>query len=177
MNSPGVGLGSDIIWFAALLGIATILPAQVATAKFTCRSRTPPVRRRTDSIISGRVTRRDMASIGARYQVRKQVQLFVEIDNLLNHRYYTAAQLGPTPFDNAGNFVAQPFAPDDGHYTSRTTTFLAPGAPFGARGRHPIPVLSLLPLADSCHSTAQDERKCTSRYRAINEFQPAVRSR
>jgi len=65
-------------------------------------------------------------NVGARYQVRKQVQLFVEVNNLLNHRYYTAAQLGPTPFDNAGNF--------NSNSAIRSTTFLAPGAPIGAWG-------------------------------------------
>jgi len=75
-----------------------------------------------------------VVNAGARYQLRKWVQLFVEVNNLLNHRYYTAAQLGPTPFDNAGNFVAQPFAPVNGNYPIRTTTFLAPGAPIGAWG-------------------------------------------
>jgi outer membrane receptor protein involved in Fe transport len=67
-----------------------------------------------------------VVNLGARYQARKQVQLFVEIDNLLNHRYYTAAQLGPTPFDNGGNFIAQPFPAVNGNYPIRTTTYLAP---------------------------------------------------
>jgi hypothetical protein len=49
----------------------------------------------------------------------------------VNHRYYTAAQLGPTPFDNAGNFVAQPFPRWTKNTPIRTTTFLAPGAPIG----------------------------------------------
>ncbi len=75
-----------------------------------------------------------VVNMGAHYQVRKRVQLFVQIDNLLNHRYYTAAQLGPTPFDNAGNFVAQPFPAVNGNYPIRTTTYLAPGAPIGAWG-------------------------------------------
>jgi hypothetical protein len=66
--------------------------------------------------------------------VSRRIQLFAQIDNLLDHRYYTAAQLGPTPFDNAGNFVAQPFPAADGSYPIRTTTFLAPGAPIGAWG-------------------------------------------
>ena len=75
-----------------------------------------------------------VVNLGAHYQVRKHVQLFVEIDNLLDHRYYTAAQLGPSPFDNSGNFVPQPFAAVNGTYPIRTTTFLAPGAPLGAWG-------------------------------------------
>jgi len=71
---------------------------------------------------------------GAHYQVRKKVQLFVQVDNVLNHRYYTAAQLGPTPYDNAGNFIAQPFPAVDGDFPIRNTTFFAPGAPIGAWG-------------------------------------------
>ncbi len=73
-------------------------------------------------------------NVGAHYRVTKRVQLSVQIDNLLNHRYSTAAQLGPTPFDNAGNLVAQPFPAVSGSYPIRTTTFLAPGAPIGAWG-------------------------------------------
>ena len=73
-----------------------------------------------------------VVNAGARYQVARRVQLFVQIDNLLNHHYSTAAQLGPTPFDHAGNFVARPFPAVDGNYPIRTTTFLAPGAPIGA---------------------------------------------
>lgn len=75
-----------------------------------------------------------VVNFGARYQIHKKVQVFMQIDNLLNHRYYTAAQLGPSPYDNAGNFVARPFAPVDGDYPIRTTTFFAPGAPIGAWG-------------------------------------------
>ena len=73
-------------------------------------------------------------NVGAHYQLQKRVQLFVQIDNVLNHRYYTAAQLGPTPFDNSGNFVARPFPAVDGDYPIRTSTFFAPGAPIGAWG-------------------------------------------
>lgn len=75
-----------------------------------------------------------VVNLGAHYQVQKHAQLFVQIDNLLNHRYYTAAQLAPTPFDNLGNFVAQPFPAVSGNYPIRTTTFFAPGAPIGAWG-------------------------------------------
>ncbi len=75
-----------------------------------------------------------VVNLGAHYQVQKRVQLFVQINNLFNHRYYTAAQLGPSPFDNAGNFVARPFPAVDGNYPIRTATFFAPGAPIGAWG-------------------------------------------
>lgn len=71
---------------------------------------------------------------GAHYQVQKRAQLFVQINNLLNKRYYTAAQLGPSPFDNGQNFIARPFPPVDGNFPIRTSTFFAPGAPIGAWG-------------------------------------------
>ncbi len=61
----------------------------------------------------------------------KKLQSFAQIDNLLDHRYYTAAQLGPSPFDNAGNFIARPFPSVDGDFPIRTTTFFAPGSPIG----------------------------------------------
>lgn len=73
--------------------------------------------------------------LGAHYQVHKRVQLFLQINNLLNHRYYTAAQLGPTPYDNAGNFIPRPFPADAaGDFPLRKSTFFAPGAPIGAWG-------------------------------------------
>ena len=75
-----------------------------------------------------------VVNVAAHYQLRKRVQLFVEVNNLLDHHYYSGAQLGSTPFDNAGNFVARPFAAVDGNFPIRTTTFFAPGAPFGAWG-------------------------------------------
>ncbi|HEY3826171.1 MAG TPA: TonB-dependent receptor [Bryobacteraceae bacterium] len=74
-------------------------------------------------------------NLGARYRPYKKIEIFVQIDNLLNHRYYTAAQLGPTPYDNAGNFIARPFAAPPGEdFPVRTSTFFAPGAPIGAWG-------------------------------------------
>ena len=76
-----------------------------------------------------------VVSLGAHYQVQKRVQLFIQINNLLNHRYYTAAQLGRSPYNNAGNFTPQPFGSNaDGEFPIRTTTFFAPGAPTGAWG-------------------------------------------
>jgi len=72
-----------------------------------------------------------VVNLAAHYQVRNRVQLFIQINNLLDHHYYTGAQLGSSPFDNAGNFVARPFPPVDGNYPIRSTTFFAPGAPLG----------------------------------------------
>ena len=65
--------------------------------------------------------------------------VFAQVNNLLDRRYYTAAQLGSTGFDAAGNFVARPFAGPivDGERPITGSTFFAPGAPrawwFGAR--------------------------------------------
>ena len=73
-------------------------------------------------------------NLAGHYQITKRVQLFAQINNLLNHRYYTAAQLGPTPYDDAGTFITRPFPPVDGDYPIRNTTFVAPGAPIGAWG-------------------------------------------
>jgi hypothetical protein len=59
----------------------------------------------------------------------------VQINNLLDKRYYTAAQLGPSPYDSHQNFAARPFPADaNGDFPIRTSTFSAPGAPVGAWG-------------------------------------------
>jgi outer membrane receptor protein involved in Fe transport len=74
-------------------------------------------------------------NLGGHYQVQRHFELFAQINNLLNHHYYTGAQLGTTPFDNNNNFFARPFpATPDGNYPLRTSTFFAPGAPIGAWG-------------------------------------------
>ncbi len=75
-----------------------------------------------------------VVNLGGHYQVTKLVQFFVQINNLLDHRYYTAAQLGPTPYNNAGNFIARPFSAVGGDYPIRNTTYFAPGAPIGIWG-------------------------------------------
>src|SRR6185503_7769569 len=65
-------------------------------------------------------------NLGAHYQLLKRLQVFVQINNLLDHRYYTAGQLGPTPYDDAGHFIARPFpASSDGEFPIRNTTFYA----------------------------------------------------
>jgi hypothetical protein len=72
--------------------------------------------------------------VGARYQIQQRVQIFAQINNLLDHRYYMAAQLGPTGFTNQGTFIARPLPPVDGNYPLVHATFYAPGAPFGVWG-------------------------------------------
>ncbi|MFN7935562.1 MAG: TonB-dependent receptor [Bryobacteraceae bacterium] len=75
-----------------------------------------------------------VVNLGGSYQVRARVQLFAQVNNLFDRRYYTGAQLGPTGFTSAGAFVARPFAAVQGEFPVLHTTFFAPGAPRGAWG-------------------------------------------
>lgn len=80
----------------------------------------------------GRTPGYAVANFGARYQLRPRVQLFLQVNNLFNRRYYTAAQLGPTGFTEAGAYIARPFPAVDGDFPVRQATFYAPGAPRAA---------------------------------------------
>ncbi|MCS7024262.1 MAG: TonB-dependent receptor [Bryobacteraceae bacterium] len=72
-----------------------------------------------------------LANLGCRYELSTRLQLFLQINNLFNRRYYTAAQLGPTGFTADGRFVARPFPPIGNEYPVQQATFYAPGAPRG----------------------------------------------
>jgi len=65
-------------------------------------------------------------NLGTQYRVESRLLLFAQINNLLDRQYSTAALLGPTGFDNNGNFIARPFANVD---AVQHATFYAPGAP------------------------------------------------
>jgi outer membrane receptor protein involved in Fe transport len=73
-----------------------------------------------------------VVNLGARYQVRRWIQVFGQVNNLFDHHYYTAAQLGPTGFTDQRTFIARPFPPVDGNFPIVHSTFYAPGAPIGA---------------------------------------------
>ena len=75
-----------------------------------------------------------VVSAGGRFRVSGGVELFVQVQNIFNRRYYTAAQLGHTGFDASGNFVARPFGEIDEEYPVTGSTFFAPGAPRGIWG-------------------------------------------
>jgi outer membrane receptor protein involved in Fe transport len=87
---------------------------------------------------SGKSAGYGVADIGARYQVTHRIQVFAQLNNLLDKHYHTAAQLGTTPFDNNNHFVARPFGTPygtgDGDIPIRSSTFLAPGTPFNLYG-------------------------------------------
>ena len=56
--------------------------------------------------------------------------VFAQVNNLLNRRYASAAQLGATAFDANGNYVARPFAANaNADRPLISSTSYAPGAP------------------------------------------------
>jgi outer membrane receptor protein involved in Fe transport len=71
-----------------------------------------------------------VVNLRAHYDLTRRFQLAAQIDNLFDRRYYTAAQLGATGFNDQGTFVARPFpAYANGDYPVQQATFYAPGAP------------------------------------------------
>ncbi len=70
-----------------------------------------------------------VVDLDADYRLSASVQLFVQVNNLLDRRYDTAAQLGPSAFSPAGAFVARPLPTVNGAFPLQHSTFVAPGAP------------------------------------------------
>ncbi len=84
---------------------------------------------------SGKSPGYGVANLGARYHVHRRLQLFMQVNNLFDRRYYSGAQLGPTGFTASGNYIARPFAAaPNGEFPVQQATFYAPGAPRGAWG-------------------------------------------
>jgi outer membrane receptor protein involved in Fe transport len=73
-----------------------------------------------------------VANLGARYRLHRRIELFAQVNNLFDRRYYSGAQLGPTGFTAAGAYIARPFAVVSGQYPVQQATFYAPGALRGA---------------------------------------------
>jgi outer membrane receptor protein involved in Fe transport len=78
-----------------------------------------------------------VVNFAAHYDLTRHLQVGVQVDNLLNHHYYTAAQIENTPFTNSGTLIFQPFpayttGPQAGNYPLQSATFFAPGAPIRA---------------------------------------------
>lgn len=79
---------------------------------------------------SGRNPGYGVVNLSAAFKPGKASKLSVQVNNLLNRKYTTAAQLGPTGFNDAGNFEGRPFPVNaDGNRPVRHATFYAPGAP------------------------------------------------
>ncbi len=94
----------------------------------------------TTFIGNGKTAGYTVTNLGVRYtpSFLKGLQITGQVNNLFDQRYETAAQLGPTGFDNNGNFSARPFGGSNtAGYAIQQATFYAPGAPrlfwFGLR--------------------------------------------
>jgi len=70
-----------------------------------------------------------VVNLGARYQVTRHVGVLLQINNLFDTHYYTAAQLGANALTDTGAFIARPLPPIGGEFPLKHGTFLAPGAP------------------------------------------------
>lgn len=72
-----------------------------------------------------------IVNFGAEVRPIKRVALFVQVNNVFDKKYATAAQLGATGFDANGNFVARPFTTPviGGERPLLSSTFYSPGAP------------------------------------------------
>ena len=70
-----------------------------------------------------------VVSAGARYRLSKRVQLLVQVNNLADRHYFSAAQLAASGFTAQETFVARPFPAVSGNFPIQHTTFYAPGAP------------------------------------------------
>jgi outer membrane receptor protein involved in Fe transport len=73
----------------------------------------------------------------AQYDLTRHFQFAVQVDNLFNHKYYTAAWVSNTELTAEGAVQSLPFQPyTDGPYAgsaaAQSATFFAPGAPLRA---------------------------------------------
>jgi outer membrane receptor protein involved in Fe transport len=70
----------------------------------------------------------------AHYDLTRRIQFAVQVDNLFDKKYYTAAQLAVTGFDAQGGVNTRPYPPytsgaQAGNYPLQSVTFFAPAAP------------------------------------------------
>lgn len=70
-----------------------------------------------------------VVGLSARYRLTPRIQVFTQVNNLLDRRYYSAAQLGSTGFTATGTFIARPLPAIGGEFPVVQSTFFAPGAP------------------------------------------------
>jgi outer membrane receptor protein involved in Fe transport len=78
---------------------------------------------------SGKAPGYAIFDLSARYKATRQWSLFVQVNNLFDRKYVTAAQLGTTAFTAQGNYIARPFSAVGDNSTLVHSTFYAPGAP------------------------------------------------
>jgi outer membrane receptor protein involved in Fe transport len=70
-----------------------------------------------------------VVNAGAQYRLTRWLQLVAQVNNVFDHHYYSAAQLGPTALTGAGTFIARPLPAVNGAFPVVQSTFYAPGAP------------------------------------------------
>jgi outer membrane receptor protein involved in Fe transport len=69
-------------------------------------------------------------NLNSNVQLHKRIKAFVQINNVLDRKYYTAAQLGATAFNANGAFQARAFGGSSATgFLVQNSTFFAPGAP------------------------------------------------
>ena len=74
-----------------------------------------------------------IVNLSSRYALRRNLEIVLQVHNLFDRHYYTAALLGPAGFTAAQTFAAREFpAVNNGEFPVRQTTFYAPGAPLQA---------------------------------------------
>ncbi len=81
---------------------------------------------------SGRSPGYAVFNVNGEWRATEGLTLFGQINNLIDRRYSSAAQLGPSGIDANGNFVGRPFSGPvnaDGARPVKHSTFYAPGAP------------------------------------------------
>lgn len=81
---------------------------------------------------AGRSAGYAVVNLNAEWKPLQTLTVFLQVNNLFDRLYATAAQLGATAFDANGNFVARPFGNQvhaDGNRPVVHSTFHAPGAP------------------------------------------------
>jgi len=78
---------------------------------------------------SGRSGGYALFDLGASWEPAPRLRFFVQVNNLFDRRYATAAQLNATGLTAEGNFVARPFAAAGDNASVVNSTFHAPGAP------------------------------------------------
>ena len=69
-------------------------------------------------------------NLGVEYRPSPRWKVFVQLNNALDQRYSTGAQLGANAFDAAGNYSARALPRNaQGDYPVARSAFYAPGAP------------------------------------------------
>ncbi len=79
----------------------------------------------------GRTGGYTVVNLGAELRPMPALRIFAQVNNVLDHQYYSGSQLGVTGFNSVGDFVARPFGGPvvDGERPLQGSTFYAPGAP------------------------------------------------